>query len=58
MLALLAFTMAVTISFAQNRFEDRRAASLAEANAIGTAWLRARAVGGEEGTAIAEQLSA
>lgn len=57
-LALLAFTMAVTISFAQNRFEDRRAASVSEANAIGTAWLRARAVGGEEGAAIAEQLSA
>jgi hypothetical protein len=55
-LALLAFTMALTISFAQARFEERRAASLSEANAIGTAWLRARAVGGEDGTAIAAAL--
>jgi hypothetical protein len=56
LLALLAFTMALTISFAQSRFEDRRAAALAEANAIGTAWLRAGAVGGEHGAAIAAAL--
>jgi hypothetical protein len=56
LLALLAFTMAMTLSFAQARFEDRRAASLAEANAIGTAWLRAGAVGGEHGAAIAAAL--
>jgi hypothetical protein len=58
LLALLAFTMALTISFAQARFEDRRAASLAEANAIGTAWLRASALGGEQGAAIAADLAA
>jgi hypothetical protein len=40
MIALMAFTMALTISFAQDRFETRRHTTLAEANTIGTAWLR------------------
>ena len=57
-LALLAFSMAMTLSFAQGRFEDRRSASLVEANAIGTAWLRAGVIGGEHGAAIADQLRA
>ncbi|MFN7633679.1 MAG: hypothetical protein ACK5PI_03020, partial [Acetobacteraceae bacterium] len=57
-LALLAFSMAMTLSFAQGRFEDRRSASLVEANAIGTAWLRAGMIGGEHGAAIADQLRA
>jgi hypothetical protein len=53
MLALLAFVLALTLSFATNRFNERRAGSLAEANAIGTAWLRAEAIGNARGTEIA-----
>ena len=56
MLALLAFVLALTLSFATNRFNERRAGSLAEANAIGTAWLRAEAIGGARGTEIARLL--
>jgi hypothetical protein len=56
LLGLLAFTMALTISFAQSRYEDRRDAALQEANAVGTAWLRAQAVGHPAGEAIARQL--
>jgi hypothetical protein len=41
LLGLLAFTLGLTIAMAQGRFETRRATSLAETNAIGTAWLRA-----------------
>jgi hypothetical protein len=58
LLGLLAFTMALSISFAQARFEERRSASLAEANAIGTAWLRAHAVNHPRGPVIAAQLEA
>lgn len=43
LLGLLAFTLGLTIAMAQGRFEARRATSLAETNAIGTAWLRAQA---------------
>jgi hypothetical protein len=53
MLALVAFMLGLTISFAQSRFELRRADVLLESNAIGTAWLRAKLVGGEEGEAVA-----
>jgi hypothetical protein len=53
MFALLAFTLGLTIGFAENRFEARRDLVVLEANAIGTAWLRARLVGGPEGSAIA-----
>ncbi len=42
MLSLLAFTLGLTISFAQTRFETRRDDVVKEANAIGTAWLRAQ----------------
>src|SRR3954469_8457424 len=45
LLGLLAFVLALTLSFASERFNDRRAGTLAEANAIGTAWLRAKALG-------------
>lgn len=57
LLGLLAFTLAVTIGIAERRFEDRRAAGLNEANAIGTAWLRARALE-PEAAAIATTLEA
>jgi hypothetical protein len=40
MLGLVAFTLALTIGFAPDRFEARRHATLDEANTIGTAWLR------------------
>ncbi|MBR0682352.1 hypothetical protein GXW74_17810 [Roseomonas eburnea] len=44
MLGLLAFVLALTLSFASARFQERREGTLAEANAIGTAWLRAVAI--------------
>lgn len=48
MLGLLAFTLGLTISFAQARFEARRDSVVTEANAIGTAWLRASLLGDQE----------
>jgi hypothetical protein len=56
LLALLAFVLALTLSFANTRFEERRLGTLAEANAIGTAWLRAEALGDPRGDAIARLL--
>ena len=56
MLGLLAFVLALTLSFANNRFSERRAGTLAEANAIGTAWLRAEAIGHPRGPEIARLL--
>lgn len=53
MLGLLAFVLALTLSFANSRFSEHREGSLVEANAIGTAWLRAKAVGGPHADAIA-----
>jgi hypothetical protein len=53
MLALLGFVLALTLSFGSTRFDERRKGTLAEANAISTAWLRAQAVGHVEGTEIA-----
>ena len=56
MLALLAFVLALTLSFANNSFSERRAGTLAEANAIGTAWLRANAIGHPRGSEVARLL--
>ena len=56
MLGLLAFVLALTLSFANTSFSERRAGTLAEANAIGTAWLRAQAIGGPRGSEIARLL--
>jgi hypothetical protein len=56
LLTLLGFTLALTISFAQTRFEEQRLATLTEANAIGTAWLRAQALGHPRGAEIAREL--
>jgi hypothetical protein len=53
MLALLAFILALTLSFANTRFSERRADTLSESNAIGTAWLRAEAIGHPRGVVIA-----
>jgi hypothetical protein len=55
-LGLLAFVLALTLSFATMRSSERRAGTLAEANAIGTAWLRAEAIGHPRGIAIARLL--
>jgi len=56
LLALLAFVLALTLSFASARFDERRLGSLAEANAIGTAWLRADGLGNPRGDEIARLL--
>jgi hypothetical protein len=56
MLGLLAFVLALTLSFANNSFGERRQGTLAEANAIGTAWLRAEAIGHPRGSEIARLL--
>jgi hypothetical protein len=56
LLGLLAFVLALTLSFASERFNDRRAGTLAEANAIGTAWMRAKALGQPHGDQIAQLL--
>jgi hypothetical protein len=54
MLGLLSFTLGLAISYAQDRAEVRRGLVVHEANAIGTAWLRAKLVRSEEGPAIVE----
>jgi hypothetical protein len=56
LLGLLAFTLGLAIGIASDRYNDRRAASLEEANAIGTAWLRAGAIGHPRGEEIARLL--
>jgi hypothetical protein len=56
MLGLLAFVLALTLSFANTRFTERVEGTLAEANAIGTAWLRAQAIGRVRGPEIAKLL--
>lgn len=56
MLGLLAFVLALTLSFANARFSERIQGTLAEANAIGTAWLRAEAIGHVRGPEIARLL--
>ena len=55
-LGLLAFVLALTLSFASSRFNERRQGTLVEANAIGTAWLRAAAIGQPRGEEIARLL--
>jgi hypothetical protein len=56
MLALLGFILAISLSMADARFEFRRKLVLDEANAIGTARLRALTIGGEHGAEIARLL--
>ncbi|MEO3470455.1 hypothetical protein AAFN86_01220 [Roseomonas sp. CAU 1739] len=58
MLGLLAFVLALTLSFSSARFQERREGTLAEANGIGTAWLQAQAIGHPRGTEIARLLEA
>jgi len=52
MVGLLAFLLGVSLSMASTRFEQRRDSVLAEANAIGTAWLRAEVAGAAEAQAL------
>ncbi|KAA0694404.1 hypothetical protein DTW90_24075 [Neorhizobium sp. P12A] len=56
MLALLAFVLALTLSYSTARFNERRHGTLTEANAIGTAWLRAKAIGTPQAEEIAQLL--
>src|SRR5215472_5800613 len=56
MLGLSTFVLALTLSFASVRFDERVAGTLTEANAIGTAWLRAKAIGHVSGPEIARLL--
>jgi hypothetical protein len=58
MLGLLAFTLGLTISIADERFEARRDLVMVEANAIGTAWLRAGLLPDAEGAALRGMLEA
>lgn len=57
MLALLGFLLVISLSIADRRYEERRAVVLAEANAIGTAWLRAGAQDSEAGKAMRRLLA-
>lgn len=56
MLGLLAFVLALTLSFSSTRFQERRQGTLDESNAIGTAWLQAHAIGHPRGEEIARLL--
>ena len=51
-IGLLAFLLGVSLSMASDRYQQRRDSVLAEANAIGTAWLRAGVATGSEREAI------
>jgi hypothetical protein len=56
LLGLMAFTLSISLGIADKRYDDRRRAALEEANAIGTAWLRAHAVNHPRGTEVARLL--
>lgn len=49
LMGLLAFLLGVSLSMASDRYQQRRDSVLAEANAIGTVWLRANVSTGAEG---------
>lgn len=55
-LALLGLLIGFTFSMALNRYETRRQMVVAEANAIGTAWLRAGLVEGVAGETLRKSL--
>lgn len=56
LLGLLAFVLALTLSYGSARFAERRHGALVEANTIGTAWLRAEAIGNPRAEAISKLL--
>jgi hypothetical protein len=58
MMGLLAFLLGVSLSMASDRYQQRRDSLLAEANAIGTVWLRATVATGAEGEAMQRLLRA
>lgn len=55
-LGLLAFVLAFNLSIATTRHNERRLASLEEANAIGTSWLQAKVIDTAHAAAIARIL--
>ncbi len=55
-LGLLALVLALTLTVSSDRFYERRVGSLAEANAISTAWLRAKAIDQPQAEEIARLL--
>jgi hypothetical protein len=57
-LALTVFVMALSLSLSVSRNDERRGGALDEANAIGTAWLQAKAVDDPRATAITKLLEA
>lgn len=57
LIGLLAFVLALTLSFGSTRFDERRRGTLAEANAIGTAFLRASTIGHPKGGEISQLLT-
>ena len=57
LLGLLAFgPLALTLSYGGARYNERRQGTLAETNAIGTAWLRAKAIDNPHSLEIAKLL--
>jgi hypothetical protein len=56
LVALLAFTLALTLSYSSARIYERRAGALAEATAIGTSFQRAIAIGHPLGQEIGQLL--
>lgn len=56
MLGLLAFVLALTLSYSNEQFNERRQGALTEANAIGSAWLVANAIGSPETKDVARHL--
>ena len=57
LLGLLAFVLALTLSYGSARFNERRQVTLNEANAIGTAWLRAEAISHPRGPEISRLIA-
>ncbi len=57
-LALLGLLIGFTFSMALSRYDDRREMLVAEANAIGTAWLRAGLATGVQGDALRNEMRA
>lgn len=55
-LTLTVFVMALTLSLSVSRNDERRSGAVNEANAIGTAWLQAKAIDHPRAAAIAELL--
>lgn len=58
MVGLLAFVLALTLSFSNARHQERRDGTMQEANAIGTAWLRAGAIEHPRSAEVARLLEA